>query len=65
MKQTRWTMNYDDVIEAKSEWLLGTAPKVKRNREAMCVTEATGESERVSTPLSPQMLPLLLFSVWR
>lgn len=53
MKRMRRTADYYDVTETESEWLLGmNSPKVTREREAMCVTEAVGESRRVSTLLS-------------
>lgn len=49
MKQMRLTMSYYDVIETESTvsgYWEQTAPKVTRKREATCVTEAEGESEK-------------------
>lgn len=51
MKQMRWIMNYHDVIEEESKWLLGTASKVTRKRDDMCMI-VIGESERISVLLS-------------
>lgn len=43
-------MNYFDVIEARERVVTGNKQplKVTRKRDAMCVTEAIGESEGVS-----------------
>lgn len=54
-------------LKQRVKWLSGTNKplKVTRNREAMCVTEAIGESERGfhAAQSTDEVITLLLFGV--
>lgn len=66
VKQMRWKLRYCTKMLQKqraSGYWDQTAPKVTRKREAKCVTESEGESERVSI-LPRQQMQWLLLLFW-